>query len=82
MFDGGRECRFSAEVISPIIAEGDPIGAVVILSKNPGIKFGDLEVKLAETAAGFLPNRWNNREFIVMPKGGYCQCRHVSRGLV
>jgi AbrB family transcriptional regulator (stage V sporulation protein T) len=48
------DCRYSAEVISPIVAEGDPIGAVVILSKNAGTKFGDLELKLAETAAGFL----------------------------
>ncbi|HKM39265.1 MAG TPA: stage V sporulation protein T [bacterium] len=48
------DCRFSAEVIAPIVAEGDPIGAVVILSKSLGTRFGDLEVKLAETAAGFL----------------------------
>jgi AbrB family transcriptional regulator (stage V sporulation protein T) len=48
------ECRFSAEVISPIIAEGDPIGAVILCSKNPGVKMGELELKLAETAAGFL----------------------------
>jgi AbrB family transcriptional regulator (stage V sporulation protein T) len=48
------DCRFSAEVISPIIAEGDPIGAVILCSKNPEVKMGDLELKLAETAAGFL----------------------------
>jgi AbrB family transcriptional regulator (stage V sporulation protein T) len=46
--------RFSAEVIAPIIAEGDPIGAVILLSKEEGTQMGDLEMKLAETAAGFL----------------------------
>jgi AbrB family transcriptional regulator (stage V sporulation protein T) len=48
------ECRYTAEVIAPIIAEGDPIGAVIIASREPNIKFGDLELKLAETAASFL----------------------------
>lgn len=47
-------CKFSAEVIAPIIAEGDPIGAVILLSKEEGTQMGDLEMKLAETAAGFL----------------------------
>ena len=47
------ESGYAAQVISPIIAEGDAIGAVVIASKE-GEKLSDLEVKLAETAAGFL----------------------------
>lgn len=49
-----EECKFSAEVIAPIIAEGDPIGAVILLSKEEGIQMGEMELKLAETAAGFL----------------------------
>lgn len=48
------ECKYSAEVIAPIIAEGDPIGAVILASKEPDVKMGELELKLAETAAGFL----------------------------
>ncbi|WP_096186153.1 stage V sporulation protein T [Evansella halocellulosilytica] len=39
--------------IAPIIASGDPIGAVVLVSKDSN-SFGDVEKKLAETAAGFL----------------------------
>ena len=50
--EGG--CKVTAEVIAPIISQGDPIGAVIIMSKDAGIKMGELEVKLAETAAGFL----------------------------
>lgn len=47
-------CSLTNEVVAPIIAEGDPIGVVVLSSKDPNIKMGDLEVKLVETAAGFL----------------------------
>ena len=36
----------------PIIAEGDAMGAVVFLSKDR--KMGEVEGKLAQTAAGFL----------------------------
>ncbi len=49
-----EEGRYSTQVIAPIIAEGDPIGSVIILSKEPNVKFGDMELKLAETAASFL----------------------------
>lgn len=46
--------EYTSQVIAPIIAEGDAIGAVIIVSKESGEKFGDLELKLAETAAAFL----------------------------
>lgn len=44
----------TAEAIVPIICEGDAIGAVAILSREPKAKFGDTEMKLVSTAAGFL----------------------------
>jgi AbrB family transcriptional regulator, stage V sporulation protein T len=39
-------------VIAPIVANGDPIGSVVLLSKEK--KVAEVEEKLSETAAGFL----------------------------
>ncbi|CDF59089.1 stage V sporulation protein T [Thermobrachium celere] len=45
---------YKAQIIAPIIAEGDAVGAVVIMSKDQNVVFGDLEKKLAETAATFL----------------------------
>jgi AbrB family transcriptional regulator (stage V sporulation protein T) len=48
------EDKFVTEVIAPIIAEGDPIGAIIICSREPEAKMSEMEVKLAETAAGFL----------------------------
>lgn len=46
--------EFISMVVAPIIAEGDPIGAVVLGTKEGEHRMGDLELKLAETAAGFL----------------------------
>ncbi len=52
--DNGIEHAFHTQIIAPIIAEGDAIGTVMIASKDSGSKFGELELKLAETAAAFL----------------------------
>ena len=43
-----------AEVIVPIICEGDPIGAVALLSRDPKARLGEAELRLVSTAAGFL----------------------------
>ncbi|CCF15332.1 stage V sporulation protein T [Brevibacillus laterosporus] len=45
--------QYSSYVVAPIVAGGDPIGAVILVSKAEA-KMGDLELKMAETAAGFL----------------------------
>ncbi len=49
-----EDVSFNSAVIAPIIAEGDTLGAVIIAAKEPGVQMGNLETKLAETAAGFL----------------------------
>ncbi len=46
--------HFTFEAISPIICEGDAIGAVVLLSKEGKARFGETEKKLTATAANFL----------------------------
>lgn len=48
----GNEEAITSYTIGPIIANGDPIGAVIIFSKE-GI-LGEVEQKAVETAAGFL----------------------------
>lgn len=48
------DSRFSAYVVAPIVTGGDPIGAVIICSREPDAQMTDTEIKLAETAAGFL----------------------------
>ena len=49
-----REGRYSAVVLAPIVAEGDPIGVVALVSQEANAKFAETELKLVETAAGFL----------------------------
>ena len=44
----------TAQVLVPIICEGDAIGSVSILSRDAKVKPGDTELKLVNTAAGFL----------------------------
>lgn len=53
LFDDEDISKYSAQVIAPIIAEGDAIGAVIVAAKD-GATFSELQVKLAETAASFL----------------------------
>lgn len=48
----GIEETISSYTMGPIIANGDPIGAVIIFSKESTI--GEVERKAVETAAGFL----------------------------
>jgi stage V sporulation protein T len=50
----GDECEFSSHVIAPIVVAGDPIGCVVVATREEAETVGELEKKLAETAAGFL----------------------------
>ncbi|WP_138420000.1 stage V sporulation protein T [Aquibacillus sediminis] len=49
----GNEESIASYVLSPIIANGDPIGCVMILSKEDK-SIGNVEQKAVETAASFL----------------------------
>ena len=46
--------KFPAVVIAPIIAGSEPVGSVILCSKEPDDKMGEVEKKLAATAAEFL----------------------------
>jgi stage V sporulation protein T len=43
-----------SQLITPILSEGDAIGSVILFHKDEKSKMGELEQKLAQTAAGFL----------------------------
>ncbi len=45
--------KYHAGVVMPIISEGDPIGSVILLNDS-GSAVGEIDEKLAESAAGFL----------------------------
>ncbi|MCH5585860.1 stage V sporulation protein T [Shimazuella sp. AN120528] len=56
----GSPEEYASYIVVPINAGGDPIGAVVIISKKDGSKLGELESKLASTAATFLGKQMEN----------------------
>lgn len=45
--------QFACQVVSPIVADDEPAGVVVLMSKEPR-EMGPTEIKLVETAAEFL----------------------------
>lgn len=52
--DESGDKAYTSQVVSPIISEGDPIGAVILLSMDPNARMGEVEAKLAQSAASFL----------------------------
>ena len=51
---------YTSQLIIPILAAGDAIGAVMLLSCSEGTAFGETEIKVAETAAGFMGRQIEN----------------------
>ena len=54
-----NERRYNSQVIYPIISDGDVIGSVILLSKEQNTKMGDTELKVVQSAAGFLSSQMN-----------------------
>lgn len=52
--EDGKETSYASQVITPIISEGDSIGSVMLLSTDPNTAMGEVEAKLAQSAASFL----------------------------
>ena len=52
MLEDSETEGYNYQLITPIISEGDAMGAVIFLSQDK--KMGELEGKLAQSAAGFL----------------------------
>ncbi|SHJ80273.1 AbrB family transcriptional regulator, stage V sporulation protein T [Hathewaya proteolytica DSM 3090] len=46
--------KYKYQVVSPIITAGDTVGSVVFYTETEDENFGELQVKLGETAATFL----------------------------
>lgn len=43
-----------AQVVYPIVSQGDTIGSIILISKDQNTKMGDMELKVVQSAAGFL----------------------------
>ena len=49
-----QERKYNAQVVYPIISNGDTIGTVILMSKEANQKMDDVEKKVAQSAATFL----------------------------
>lgn len=49
-----KERKYNAQVVYPIISNGDTIGTVILMSKDANAKMDDIEKKVAQSAATFL----------------------------
>ena len=45
---------FHSQVIYPIVSDGDSVGSVVLMSKEPNKRMSDTELKVVQSAAGIL----------------------------
>lgn len=52
----GRQKIYNSQVIYPIISDGDVIGSVILIAKEPLKEMNDADNKVAQSAAGFLGN--------------------------
>lgn len=52
--------NYVSQVIAPILAHGDPIGSIMLLSKDKAVKMTEVEEKLVKTAAIFLSRQMEN----------------------
>ena len=49
-----QQRKNNSQVVYPIISNGDTIGTVILLAKDPNTKMTDIEKKVAQSAATFL----------------------------
>lgn len=49
-----KDKKNNAQIVYPIISNGDSIGTVILLSKETNIKMNEVEKKVAQSAATFL----------------------------
>lgn len=54
ILQGEKATKYHAQVIVPIISDGDVIGSVILFSTDLNSEITNVEYKLAESAAGFL----------------------------
>ena len=49
--------KYHAQIVYPIISNGDTIGTVILMSKDSNAKMNEVEKKVAQSAATFLASQ-------------------------
>ena len=52
-----NEKKKNAQLVYPIISNGDTIGTVILMSKDANTKMNEVEKKVAQSAATFLASQ-------------------------
>lgn len=45
---------YTAQIVAPIIADGEIIGSLLLLSRDSGVRMNEIDLKVAETTAGIV----------------------------
>ena len=45
---------YTAQIVAPILSDGDVIGSLILLSRENGVRMSDIDQKVAETTAGIV----------------------------
>lgn len=51
---GDEASAYTAQIVVPIIADGEVIGALMLLSHDVGVRMTETDLKVAETTAGLI----------------------------
>ena len=49
-----RSDNYSAQIIAPILADGEIIGSLILLSRDSGVQMSEIDQKVAETTANIV----------------------------
>lgn len=49
-----RPDAYSAQILAPILADGEIIGGLILLSRDSGVQMSDIDQKVAETTASIV----------------------------
>ena len=49
--------KYNAQIVYPIVSNGDTIGTVILMSKDSNAKMNEVEKKVAQSAATFLASQ-------------------------
>ena len=49
-----RAENYSAQIVAPILADGEIVGGLILLSRDSGLQMTDIDRKVAETTANII----------------------------
>ena len=60
IYEESDQEEYDSQVISPIVMQGDPIGSVILISKDKDSIIGEVELTVVGVASAFLSKQMEN----------------------